>query len=137
MNEPFFNLTAYKDFWDWATKNPTLTYWEWPGWEQNGGAYKDLINDNFACDYAYSISTDDKFVDCRNCPIDHWVDRSAERRYFSYVESNEYKGDADGLCMYGVYGLWCDAYYARDLEKIVYYAKKIHGLPVKQHVVCE
>ena len=137
MNEGVFNHTAHKDLWDWIANNPDLTYWEWPGWEQNGGEYKDLIDDNFACDYAYTVSTNGKFIDCRDCPLTQWSDLSMERKYFSYVESDEYQGNAEGLCMYGLYGLWCDAYYSRDLEKISYFAKKIRDLPVKRHIVCE
>lgn len=137
MSEGVFNHTAHKELWDWIANNPDLTYWEWPGWEQNGGEYGFLINDNFACDYAHLVSTAHKFIDCRDCPLTQWTDPSVERRYFSYVESDEYRGDAEGLCMIGLYGKWCDAYYARDLEKIAYFAKKIRELPVKRHIVCE
>lgn len=137
MSNRVFKHTAHKALWDWIANNPYLTYWEWPGWEHNGGECEPLINDNFACDYAYDTSPDNEFINCRNCPLDQWAEPSVERRYFSYVESEEYRGDAEGLCMYGLYGLWCDAYYSRDLEKISYFAKKIRDLPVKRHIVCE
>ena len=132
MSERIFNHTAHKAMWYWLSKNPKKNKHDWPGWRYNGGDLDGGINECFACEYAVC----DGRIDCARCPLTQWTDLSKERKYFSYVESDECRGDAEGLCMIGLYGKWCDAYYARDLEKIAFFAKKIRDLPVKKHVVC-
>ena len=46
-----FNHTGHKKIWDWLSKNPDKTKYDWEGWKHNGGQYEVSENFCFACEY--------------------------------------------------------------------------------------
>lgn len=52
-----FNHTGQKKIWDWLSKNPDKTKYDWEGWKHNGGQYEVSENFCFACEYDCSTTT--------------------------------------------------------------------------------
>lgn len=57
-----FNHTAHKELWNYLAENPTEYKVSWPGWEWNGGKYKEVNSYCFACEFTEGDA-------CYDCPL--------------------------------------------------------------------
>lgn len=81
-----FNHTAFKELWEWLAKTGALSKRKWPGWDINGGKYKECAALCFACEYS-------KATDCSDCPL--------------YIPTKQIIIDTE--CLGGLYSKWRNA----------------------------
>lgn len=105
-----FNHTAHKKLWKYLEDNPEMEKEDWPGWDLNGGEYKKILNDCFACEYL--------FATCSSCPL-LWP---------------KVKGEWRVCHSGGLYEKWCTS---GDVGSRSSLAHQIANLPVKEGVETE
>ncbi len=114
-----FNHTGHKKIWDWLSKNPDKTKYDWEGWKHNGGQYEVSENFCFACEYDCENNDGDDNCDC--CPL-VWPDD---------VKCDDMK---DGTAAFSLYEEWV---IEPDLQFKSKLAAQIRDLPVRDGVECE
>jgi hypothetical protein len=108
-------VDAHRKLWGWLAEHPLDLKRDWPGWERNGGEYRNVKNRCFACEFTVLMPS--SFLDCKNC-LFVWPDEE----YGIYGCQRE----EDGL-----FDLWEIAFEDDNLSEMVEFAKQIRDLPVR------
>lgn len=67
-------IRRHRKMWRWLAEHPGKEKHDWPGWEENGGPYRDDWAHCFLCSYAVSVVGEDSGrVACEECPL-KWPD---------------------------------------------------------------
>lgn len=116
-----FNHTAHRELWDWKAKNPDKDdRLHWPGWDYNGGKYKEGAGGCFACEYVSFLDIEIDICDgCDSCPL---------------VWPNDLKCGDDFCEEIKRYPLFREWDHESNLQKRSELAAQIRDLPVRKGV---